>query len=384
MSLLDRYIARQYVINAVVLLVILCSFVVAIDVALNLSRYWNSDYFREMGEGGASGVRRAAIVALLVADLWWPRLLNLYNLLIGLVLVGAMGFTCAQLVRHRELVAVLTSGRSLQRCAWPFVGVALGFTVLQGINQEVVIPRIAPLLTRDQGDAGKRTLGASRVPPVADSQGRLYYAKSFDADAGVLEDLYVWEREAGGLTNGRIHAARARWRDGGWDLEGAAREGVNQASGGVVEVPSRLVTDLDPTLLKIRRFANFGSNISWSQARRMASRMEGVGGGEAAGADSDQTRRTRDLLARVGLGRMSGMLSNLLALVIALSFFLVREPQGMVGRALRCAPVSMAALVGGTLGTTAPIPGVPAAVSVFIPVMVLLPIAAGLWSRVRS
>ncbi|MFN0134292.1 MAG: LptF/LptG family permease [Phycisphaerales bacterium] len=369
MSLLDRYIARQYLINAVTLLVILSSFVVAIDAALNLSRYWNSDFFSTTGEAESSGVRRAAIVALLVADLWWPRLLNLYNLLLGLVLVGAMGFTCSQLVRHRELVAMLTSGRSLHRCAWPFLAVALVFTGLQAINQEFVIPRIAPLLTRDQGDAGKRTLGSSRVPPTADGQGRLFYARSFDADAGTVEDLYVWEREGGSLTRGRLHAERATWRDGGWDLHAAARAGDGAA-------PTRIETDLDPTLLKIRRFANFGSNISWSQARGMASRI--------GGTDTEQARRTRDLLARVGLGRISGMLSNLLALLIALSFFLVREPRGMVSRALRCAPVGMAALVGGTLGTTAPIAGVPAWLSVFIPVMVLLPIAAGLWSRVRS
>src|SRR4030095_16197065 len=112
------------------------------------------------------GLRQVVIMRLLGADIWWPRLLSLFNFLLGMVLVAAMGFTCSQLVRNRELVAVLTAGKSLYRVAMPIVAVALGMTAVQGLNQELVIPRVAPLLLRDQGDAGKRNLGQSRVPPT--------------------------------------------------------------------------------------------------------------------------------------------------------------------------------------------------------------------------
>ena len=89
MKILDRYIARQYLINIGALLLILACFVVCIDVSLNLPRYWNTavEYSRQ-SPSMDSGLRRVLITLLLVADLWWPRLLNLFSFLNGLVLIG--------------------------------------------------------------------------------------------------------------------------------------------------------------------------------------------------------------------------------------------------------------------------------------------------------
>ena len=105
-------------------------------------------------------------VVELAADLWWPRLLQLFVFLLGMVLMGAMGFTLSQVVRHRELVAMLASGISLRRAARPILLVAALMTLVQVLDQELVLPRIAPLLTRDHGDAGKHELQgfAVRVP----------------------------------------------------------------------------------------------------------------------------------------------------------------------------------------------------------------------------
>src|SRR5690606_13293541 len=122
MNLIDRYIARQYLTNIAALLVILSCFVVAIDVSLNLPRYWNQAVeMCRQSPATDTTLRRLILTPLLIMDLWWPRLLALFNFLLGLVLVGAMGFTCTQLVRHRELVAVLTAGQSLFRIARPIL-----------------------------------------------------------------------------------------------------------------------------------------------------------------------------------------------------------------------------------------------------------------------
>ena len=112
---------------------------------------------------GGSGRIQPRLVRLMEPrrSLRWP-------ILLGVVLIGGMGFTCAQLVRHRELVAVLASGVSLRRIARPILIVAIMLIGLQALNQELVLPRIAPLLTRDHGEAGKRGLGADRVKLVGD------------------------------------------------------------------------------------------------------------------------------------------------------------------------------------------------------------------------
>jgi lipopolysaccharide export system permease protein len=380
MNLLDRYIAKQYLINIVVLLVILCCFVVMIDVSLNVDRYWKTAVTNLAPENPAHDtiVRRLVVTILGVIDIWWPRLLSLVNFIIGLVLVGAMGFTCTQLVRNRELVAVLSSGQSLFRVARPFVIVAVGVTCLQALNQEMVIPRIAPLLMRDQGDVGKRALDATEVSLTTDAVGRVFYASSFNAESGILEHVYIWERDDGGVAERRIYAPRAVWTGIGWALERSVVEARRADEPEAAAGPSIIETNLDPALLKMRRFAGYGNYIGIGQATGMMRRIDQIG------VDTETARKTREQLARISFGRISTMIANLLTLLVALSFFLTREPRNMVAQALKCAPVGITALVGGVLGTWAPVPGVPAALSVFIPVLILLPIAVATLSRVRT
>lgn len=380
LGILDRYIARQYLTNILALLIIVSCFVVAVDVSLNLNRYWKVAVDWSAATPDAdSPLRRVLLTVILILDLWWPRLIGLVTFLLGLVMVGAMGFTTSQLVRHRELVAVLTSGQSLFRVARPILLVAVGMTVLQGLNQEFVIPKIAPLLIRDQSSAGQKTLGTSQLKPTVDENGWIYYAAAFDADRGTLTDLYVWERDKETkLMTRRIHASSARWRAGGWDLQDPSVESRKQGSPNPGPAPTRLVTLLDPTQLKMRRYAKYGQNLSWTQCAQMLRQLD------RSGVDAEQMRRTREQLVRASLGRISTMLSNLLTLMIAMSFFLTREPRNMLGQSLKCAPIGIVSLMGAVLGTAATVPGVPTALSVFIPVMVLTPVAIAMVSRVRS
>lgn len=378
MKLLDRYIARQYLVNIGALMLILACFVVCIDVSLNMSRYWNAAVEASAKTPSMdSGVRRVLITLILVADLWWPRLLSLFGFLNGLVLIAAMGFTVTQLVRQRELVAVLTSGQSLFRVARPLIVVALAMTTLQVLNQELVLPRIAPLLTRDQGDTGKRSLGAAPLPLTVDARGRLFYGTRFDADKGRIEELSVWERDENGLPVRKISADVAVWENGGWALDGVSVESRRRGES-LGPAPTRIETDLDPTALKIKRFAGYGQNLSFRQAREMLASLDRIG------TDQAQAQKMRDRLQRASLGRVSMVIANLLTLVIAMSFFLTREPRNMLVQALKCAPVGIVSLMGAVLGTSATAPGVPAGLSVFIPVMVLLPVAIAMVSRVRS
>ncbi len=378
MNLLDRYIARQYFINIVTLLVLLSCFVVAADFSINLEKYWNSSFLNEHPDVGF-GVRRALITTLLVVDLWWPRLLNLFNFMIGLVLVGAMGFTLTQLVRHRELVAVLTSGQSLLRIARPFMAVAIFMTILQGLNQQLITPRIAGRLTRDTNEIGKKDMGVAQVPLTLDVKGRRFYATSFDADNGTLKDLYVWDRDPQtSLVTRRLHAKSAVWNNGGWDLKDAVWESRESGLKTKPEVATRFETDLDPTMLRMKRYEVYGQNLSFSQAAQMLRRAD------AMGTDQEVIRRNNDQLIRASLGHIASMVANLLTLLIAMSFFLVREPRNMAMQSLKAAPIGIGAIIAGVLGTSAGVPGMPTSISVFIPVMVLAPIAIAMLTRIRT
>ncbi len=363
MKILDRYIARQYAVNILSLYAILFAFVVTIDVAVNLDWFWRIASRQDSPDGEMGVVRQFVVTVLLIADYWWPKLLQLFNTLLGLVLAGAMGFTCTQMVRHRELVAVLASGLSLRRVAGPIIVVATGLVLVGAINQELVLPRIAPLLAREHDDAGKRGAELLSVSMIKDAQDRLLYAREFDPTAMTLSDFEFIERDEKGLATSRTHGELAKWDGDAWVCLQATIEPLGGRGTLQADQQVRIQTDLDPIALVVRQYASYSQNLSWAQLGQL---LEQTGANE--GVVKDRLQRTR-------FGRISVALTNLISLVLVMPFFIVRVPGNMLQLALRGTPVAMVALIGGTVGATAPIAGVSPVISVFIPVLVLLPLA---------
>lgn len=374
MTILDRYIARQYLFNVFALLVIMFSFVIVIDVSLNMDRFLRlADQLAVQDSGDApSTIRRWIVTTLLIFDLWWPKLLQLYNFLVGMILVGAMGFTFSQMTKHREFVAMMAAGVGLHRVVRPVIIIAVGFTALQLINMELVIPKIAPLLVRDHGEAGTRQLGAASVPLTLDGSGRLFRAASFDADTETLTGVYILERDDQGKASRAITAKSATFNNAGWDLTG----GLVQSRGTATIEPAvpiqRIESSLDPNELRMNRYESYSQALSFSQVSAMLNRE----------SLTDPVKRAR--YTRIKWGRFAVMISSLLALIIAMPFYITREPKNMVIQSLKCAPIAIIALIGGVLGASASIPGVPPAIGVFIPVMLLSVIAVAQVSSMKT
>lgn len=370
MKILDRSIALQFAANAAVLFIILAGVVTAVDYALNFDEYFRiADRVYE----NSPWLLRAAGSIIVLMDLWWPRLFLLYDFLLGFVLVGAMGFTLTQMVRHRELVAILASGQSLLRVSRPIMLVALLLVVLQGLSRELLIPNLAPLLTRDKGAAGTRSLGAANRVLHVDGQGRVFYARSFDLDRQTISGLWVWERDQQGLLTRRITADEASWDGSRWILTGGQIEDRRPGAGNARPQPlPSLSSDLDPTVIRMRRFEGYAANLSFRQLTELIDRTRA----------SPLARQERlDELTRYKLGRLCVMACNLLTLLVCLPFFLRREPANMLVQSLKCAPAAIGSLMGAFLGSAAAVPGLPPEASVFIPVMILIPLAiAGLTS----
>ncbi len=378
MTLLDRYIIRQYLSNVITLFAILFAFAVAIDVSLNFGDFWKlaTESLKAAGNDNPKLVEEARTALYLVFDFWWPNLLRLFNFMLGLVTVGAMGFTLTQLVRNRELVSMLAGGISMKRIGRPIliVGVLLG--TVQLVNREFVLPRIAPLLARDRESTGKETLGSSAVPLTSDGQGRLFYARSFDADKAVLEGVLIYERDANGSLLRRIIADRGVWDAATqqWKLE-SGRVDRSLFRGANEEKIAAVATSLDPTQLKLRRFAGYAQSLSFWQLTQMTTQPDLL---------DEPTRKRIAELDRVRFGRFATVLCNLLTLVIAMSFYLQREPANMLRQSLKCAPVAIVSLFGGILVNNVSIPGVPAALGVFLPCLILLPIAIAAVRSIRT
>lgn len=368
MRILDRYIAMIYLANIVSLFVALSAFVVGVDIFLNLKNFVSAA--ERVAPEDASALWIAANTCLNVIDLWGPRLLQLFSYLVGLILIAAMGFTLTTLVRRRELVAGLSSGVSLHRLAAPFLVVGVVFIGLAVANQELVLPRIAHLLPRGAGDTFKRSLDAVTVPLLKDGAGRLFYASDFDPATSTMRNVHIWERQEDGRIARRIRAEEARWTGRAWELTNPSVEALAGLDAG--SAPARIETDLEPNTVLVKRVRGYGATLSWRQIDRMLS--------SDVEMDPDTVRR----LQKIRYGRIAMACANLLALIIALPFFLVRLPQNMVAQTLKSAPVAIGAMIGGALGAAAPLPGLPVEIGVFVPAMVLLPLAIAAVVSIRS
>jgi lipopolysaccharide export system permease protein len=378
-NILDRYIARQYLINIGILLVLLFSFVVVVDVSLNLARFV-SEAQEQLKQSGSqpSGLRLGLVTALAVVDLWWPRLLQLFNYVLGLVLIGAMGFTFAQLVRHRELVAVMASGISLYRMIRPILIVSVLMLGVQVANQEMLIPRIAHLIARDNRDIGQREYSSFRVNLVADGQRRLFQASDFDPRTGVLTSVNIWERDDQGLAVRRISADSAIYRDGQWVLtNGIARPvaiaGLDASNPAAMrgQRVAAVASGLDPNALLTEQYRIYGHSRSLAQLF-------------TAAGNPNVKAEVRDQFLRIAWGRIALLVCTLLSLIVAIPFFLTREPKNMILQSLKCAPVALGSLLGSIIGTAAPIPGLPVEFAVWLPVLALLPTAIAMGASIKT
>jgi hypothetical protein len=128
-------------------------------------------------------------------------------------------------------------------------------------------------------------------------------------------------------------------------------------------------SDLDPQALTLRRYGEFAAMLSLAQIRDML----------AAGRVADAATLLRHRYARFAMVAV-----NLLVLFACLPYFLLREPLSLMRQSLLCAGMAIPALFGAALGMSVALPGVPPAVGVFLPVALLIPVAAGRWTMMKT
>lgn len=385
MPTLNRYIAKHYLVNCVLLFAVLFAFVVAVDVFVNLGRFvsLSTDQLEERGVADPSAVEVVVRTVANIADLWWPRLLQLSGFVTGLVLVGAMGFTCSQLVRNREFVALLASGVPLHRVARPFLVVAVAITSLQALNQETLVPAVANLLVRGTEEAGSRTAGSFPVRLAPDGEGRFFSAARYDDRDATMRGVVIYVRDEGGIVSRVVTAETAVYRRGrGWELGGVVEALVGDpGAGGAAGVGSVLEdgpggaavirTALDPERLKVRYLSGLAQNLSWRQLGDII---------DSAGVDEDERRR----LDLVRWGRVGALVSNVLTLVAAMPFFLLRAPVPMLKPGLKALPVALGGLVAAAAAPTVGLPGLPVWVSAFVPALVIAPLAVAMFGTIKT
>lgn len=362
MMLLDRYILVRFAVNFASLFSLLFIFGIAIDLMINLDDF--VDTARELAGPDGGLPRFAWHLLVLAGDFQAPRLFQFYAYLHGLVAVGAMGFTLAQMNRYRELVAILASGLSLHRVAMPFIVATFVLSLVQLANQELLLPRVAPLLLRTNKDIGHKGVEKFEIGFTPDGAGNLLHAPSFDPQLRMLEYPTFIERDQQGRTTRRVTAERATWSadDRVWllidgkSLKPATMVEDGQSSAPHVESMERYKTELTPEVLMVRRHGQFAAMLSMGQISQML---------------ESPLITDRDSLLRHYYSRFASVLTTLLIMALSLPCFLLREPASLLRQSLLCASIAIPATVGSAMAMLVEMPGVSPAVGVFMPVIML-------------
>ncbi len=226
MLLIDRYILARFFVNFALLFTLLFLFAVAIDLAVALEDFVDAARIAAGDDAGPAAV--LAAFTRLALSFQSPRFFQFFAYLHGLVAIGAMGFTLAQMYRHRELVALLSAGLGMHRIAMPFVVGMFALSIVQLCNQEFILPRVATLLLRDHGQIGQRTVEEFALALTPDGGGNLFQSPRFDPARNELFDLTILERDERGRTRRRVTAKRAVWSTR------AAVDGLSLTDGGAV------------------------------------------------------------------------------------------------------------------------------------------------------
>lgn len=375
MLLIDRYILIRFFVNFCILFSLLFVFAATIDLILNLDRFVDT---AQDHVGDDAGMLMLTIeLVRLIADFELPRIFQFYAFLHGIVGIGAMAFTLSLMHKHKELVAIMASGVSLHRIAMPFLFAIFVLSFVQLINQEMLLPRVAPLLLRGHGQIGQPSVNEFEVLLTPDSAGNLMQSPSFDPATNTLQSPTILKRNERGLTTHRITASEAVWdaRQNGWRLRDglvvSVRAEQDDRTGGLLlQQPIELYqTDLDPRVLLVHRHGDFATMLSLRQISDMLA-TEGV-------AD------TRSLL-RHRYTRFASVLVNLLVMGLTLPCFLLREPANLLRQSLLCAALTLPAMLGAAIGMMADLPGIPPAASVFLPVIILSFVAIVPWTNFKT
>ncbi len=376
MILLDRVILLRFLGSFLLLFAIFFVLAVTLDVVLQIDEF--VDVAKEaVAAGRFESLPGAVVVAIL--DFHGPRIFQFFGFMVGLVSVAAAGFTLSSMVKHRELVAITSAGIGLVRVGLVILAGAFALNVLALVNGELVLPRLAPMLLRKHDAILARGLREYEVPLTRDADNALLRATRFDPDAERLVEPLMLRRDEAGRAVERISAISATWDEaaGAWILEGGEAIEVrpageaSPAADRVVRTSrpvDRFETDLSPTSLLVRRSAEYAQLLGLVEIQRLR---------EGAGPQGD-------VLARTYYGRFAQVAVNLLVLATVLPCFLLRAPRPLLAQSAKTAAIAVPGILGSIAIMTVELPGLPPALSSFLPAALLLPIAAARLAWLRS
>ncbi|MEJ2704350.1 MAG: LptF/LptG family permease [Sedimentisphaerales bacterium] len=166
MKILDRYVAKNFLIGYAIAFAVLIGLRILIDLFLKI------DEFTEHANLGTM------VVIKNIVTFYGLNCTLYFRDFSGMITVVAASFSFGRMVRCNELVAVMASGVSLKRIIGPIIFLALLLTGVLVADQEWLIPRLADKLVRSHDAVPGQESYDVRF--ISDGNGSLINSQRFD------------------------------------------------------------------------------------------------------------------------------------------------------------------------------------------------------------
>jgi lipopolysaccharide export system permease protein len=317
MKILDKYVAKNFLIGYVI------AFGVLIGMRITIDLFANLDEFTEHTDFGTLGI---------IANIFTYYTLQstlYFRDFAGMITVVAAAFSLGKMVRYHELTAIMASGVSLKRIIAPIVVLAVVLTGFLIIDQELIIPSLSAKLVRGKDAVpGKESYD---VWFISDANGSLICAKNFDVKSAIFEDFIVVTRSKKPDTllwepTGFIEASKAAYssKKKAWKLTdgfftpvpklGPSQSGRQNAAASRVAI-STFRTDLTPNDIPVRRKAEHKTLLSSMQLSQLASQ-------------GTQIKDLANLYSQKHF-RITDPIMNIVMLLVCLPVLVCRDPKAM-------------------------------------------------------
>ena len=335
MKILDKYVAKNFLIGYAI------AFAVLIGMRITIDLFANLDEFTEHAD-----LNTLSVIANIIT--YYSLQSTLYfRDFAGMITVVAAAFSLGKMVRYNELIAMMASGVSLKRVITPIVVLAIVFSGFLIIDQELIIPALSAKLVRTKDDIPGQE--SYNVWFITDASGSLLSAKKFDVASSTFDDLVVvtrskkpdallWE------PTGFIEASKAIYdfKSQTWLLTngfftpipklGSPQPGRQNASASRTPLAA-YHTDLTPNDIPVRRKAEHKSLLSSLQLSQLASQ-------------GTQLKDLANLYSQKHF-RITDPIMNIVMLLVCLPVLVCRDPKSMKSAIAISFAITAASLVVG-------------------------------------
>ncbi len=308
MKILDRYIAKSFLVGYLVAFCVLIGLRVIIEMFVKL------DEFAELSSHGMLNV------VIHVLRFYGYRTTVYFRDIAGVITVVAAAFSLGKMVRSNELVAMIASGVSAKRIVGPILVLAVFFAGLSIADQELLIPAISDKLVQKPDEwEGEESFS---VWFINDNNGSLICSNRYDGATATLRQPtiilrkptstpLVWE------VTGEITADSAQFdeKTGQWNLINGVLLSADPNKPGARPIASYAAKDLTAKDIPINQRAGLNSLLSFRQLSALA-------------AHNTSLKTTVELLSQKHF-RLTDALINLTMLMVSLPVLICRDPRTM-------------------------------------------------------